>query len=119
MQNDRPRLRPILRAANFLFDRLKLVRNRAGSQNIATVFCKAEEDFPNLSRAFAMGENHFRHAHPQRAVMVHLGEAEVFKRQMTELADTLVGSNFAAAYALENVADRFGVQSVLTFAALD
>ena len=45
------------------------------------------DDFGDLLRRFAFGENDFREALTQGAMMVHLGEAEVFKRQVLEAFD--------------------------------
>jgi hypothetical protein len=42
-------------------------------------------------------------------MMVDLGKAQVFKRQMAEAIDGSVGREFAAAHLLEKFADGFGV----------
>src|SRR5262249_57819780 len=86
VKDDGPRLSTVLRVTNFLFDGLKLIRNHSCSQNIVAVFREAEEDFGNLSSALALGKDHFGYAHTQSTMMVHFGEAEIFKRQVGQLA---------------------------------
>jgi hypothetical protein len=45
------------------------------------------DDFGDLLRRFAFGENDFGKTLSERAVMVHFGEAEILKRQMLEPLD--------------------------------
>jgi hypothetical protein len=41
--------------------------------------------------------------------MVHFGEAEIFKGEMAQAADSVVGRKFPGANFLEKFADGFGV----------
>ena len=45
------------------------------------------------------------------AMMVHLGETKIFKGQMAQAVDGIVGREFALAHLLEQFADGFGVHS--------
>jgi hypothetical protein len=62
-----------------------------------------------LGRSFAFAENDLGHTDAQSAVVIDFGEAEIFKRQMAQAGDGIVGREFAFADLLEKLADRFGV----------
>ena len=72
---------------------------------------QAREYARNLRGRLSFSENDFRHAVSQRTMMVHLGEAEVFKRQMTQPVHGVVRREFALAYLLEEFANGFGVHA--------
>jgi hypothetical protein len=74
------------------------------------VFGEAGEDFCDLHRGLAFSENDFGHAGTQGAVMIDLGEAEIFEREMAQARDRVVGRELALAHLLEKLADGFGVQ---------
>jgi len=68
------------------------------------------EDRRHLRWGLAFSEDHLGHAGTKGAVMIHLGEAEVFERQVAQAGDGFVGSEFTFANLLEKSADGFGVQ---------
>ncbi len=67
------------------------------------------EDLCHLCRSLPLPENHFGHARAQRAMMVDLGESQVFKGQMAKTINGGVGRKFAPAHLLEKFADGLGV----------
>jgi hypothetical protein len=74
------------------------------------MFGKASENSCDLRRRLAFSEDDLGHAISQGTVMVDFCEAEIFKGQMAETGDGIVGRDFAFAYLLEKLADGFGVQ---------
>ena len=69
----------------------------AGDENVVPRVFLLEhgaDDFGDLLRRFAFGENDFREALTLGAMMVHLGEAEVLKRQVLEAFDGRGGREF-------------------------
>lgn len=62
-----------------------------------------------LRGSFFLSENHFRHAPAQAAMMVYLGEAQVFERHVPQAFDGIVGSDLTPAHLLEEFADGFRV----------
>ena len=69
------------------------------------MFRQAFEDLGNLRRSLARAEHHFGHSHAQIAVMVYLGEAQVFEGKVPELFDSVIGGELAAPHLLEQSAD--------------
>ena len=47
-------------------------------------------------------------------MMIDFGEAQVFKREMTQAIHGFVRRKFALPYLLEQLADGFGVQAALS-----
>src|SRR5580704_11827454 len=58
---------------------------------------------------FALGENHFGHALAQGAMVVELGESQVFEGEMTEALDSFVGGESLFSDLLEQLAQGLGV----------
>jgi hypothetical protein len=65
----------------------------------------------HLFRRFILPEDYFSHTRAQSAMVIHLGKAEIFKRQMTQTLHGLIRRESALAHLLEQFADGFGVQS--------
>ena len=59
-------------------------------------------DFRDLLRRLAPGEDNFGKALPQGAVMIHFGEAEVFEGQVLEALDGRTGCEFSSAHGFQN-----------------
>ncbi len=74
---------------------------------------EANEDSCDLCRSLAFSKNDFRHAGTQCAMVIDFSEAEIFKGQMSQTIDGLVGREFAVAYFVEELADGFSVQEAL------
>ena len=74
---------------------------------------QAGEYAQNLRGRLSFSENDLRHAVAQRAMVVHLGEAEVFERQVTQPIDGVVRRQFALAHLLEEFANGFGVHATV------
>ena len=59
---------------------------------------------------FPWPEDHFGHSVAQRAMVIHLGESQIFEWKMAQAVDRVVGRKLAPADLLEKFADGFGVQ---------
>ena len=70
---------------------------------------QADEDLGELGWRFAFAENYFGHALAEGAVVVELGEAQVFEGEMAQALDGFVGGQLAFADLSEEIAERFGV----------
>ena len=55
----------------------------------------------HLIGRLALGEDHFGHAVAQRAMMIHLGEPEVFERHVAEPLERAIGVHFTGAHLIE------------------
>src|SRR5579885_1418785 len=71
----------------------------------------AADDFRHLTRSFPRPEDHFRKTLTQRAMMVHLGEAQILKGQVFQagkriLRAELPGSRWDTVANREHVAER-------------
>jgi hypothetical protein len=55
------------------------------------MLCQLLENRRYLRRSLLFSENHFWHADPQRAVMVHLRKPQIFEGKMAKLRDRIVG----------------------------
>src|SRR6202020_1200006 len=97
LQNDGAREFAILDAADFLFYGRELFSVGAGGENIAAMFGEARENLRDLHWCFTFTENNLRHACAQGAMMIDLGEAEIFKRQMAQAGDAFIGRELAPA----------------------
>ena len=62
---------------------------------------EAVKDFYEVFRALAGAEDHLGHAHAQRAVMVHLRKAQIFKRQGPDLFEGGLRGQFPGAHLLQ------------------
>ena len=69
------------------------------------------ENTGNLSRGLAGAENHLGHACTQSAVMIHLGESQIFEWKMPQLGHGIVGRKLSPADLFKKLAYRFGIQS--------
>ena len=86
-QNDRPCQGAVLRSANFLLHRSKLFFVRASREDVSFVPGQLRENRRQVCRRLALAENHLRHPDTQGAMVVYLGESQVFKRQMPQARD--------------------------------
>ena len=55
---------------------------------------QSRENFGHLSGSLALAENHLGHALAEGTMVVDLGEAEVFEREMAETLHGFVGDSF-------------------------
>ena len=60
------------------------------------------EDLRDLRGSLALAENHFGHALAKGAVVIDLGEAQVFKREMAQALDGFVGRELFGAHLVES-----------------
>ena len=85
---------PILRLDGESFAHsFELFFRGAGGEDVGVGVMGGEsgEDFGDLGGRFAFAEDNFGHALAKGAMVVELGEAEVFERKMTETLNSLVG----------------------------
>ena len=80
-----------------------------GCQDISVVSGEPAEDIGNLFRRFALAEDHLGHALAEGAVVVDLGEPQVFEGQVTEAIDGFVGRELAPANLIEQIFQCLGV----------
>src|SRR6516165_5917594 len=90
-----------LSAAEFTSYGFELFRRDARGENIVAVLSKAGEDRSEVGRSFARAEDDFRHTHAQRAVVIDVGEAQVFEGQVLQLLHRLIGRELFLANLLE------------------
>src|ERR1017187_271997 len=109
LERDGPRQRTELRLGYGGGDGGVLFLGGARGRHVAAVGGEPAEDFGHLTRRFALGKNHFGHALAQGAMVVDLGEAQVFKRQMTQALDGGVGREVLLSDLVEQLAKGFGV----------
>ena len=69
------------------------------------------KDRCHLRRSLPLAKDHLGHAAAQGAMVIQLGESEIFEWQMANAFHGFIGGKFAQAYLLEEFADGFGVQS--------
>jgi len=77
------------------------------------------EDFGDLRCGFSLPENHLGHARAQAAMVIYLGEIEIFKGKMAQALHGIIGGKFALAHLLEQFADGFGVHGKRRHSAAD
>ena len=78
---------------------------RAGHQDVVPRVFFAHHgahNFRHLLRRFPFAQNDFGKTLPQRAVMIHLGKAEIFKRQMLQALDGFVRGKLAGFHGFQN-----------------
>ena len=78
----------------------------AGDENVLLRTLVAEhgtDDFGDLKGSFALAENDFRIALTQRAMMIDLGEIDVFEGQVLEALDSRFGREFLFFHAFQDV----------------
>jgi hypothetical protein len=71
--------------------------------------CQSLENLRDLRRSFPFGEDDLRHSDPNAPMMVHLGKAEVFKREMPHPGNRVVGRELAGADLIEELAESGGI----------
>ena len=73
------------------------------------MFCQSCENSGEVSWRLAFSEDDLRHACAQSAVVIHLGESQIFEGKMAQALDRFIGSKLAPSDLLEQFADGFGV----------
>ena len=71
---------------------------------------QTRKDGCNLGRRLAGSEDHFGHPGAQGAMVVNVGESQIFEGKMAQAINGGVGGELAPADLLEEFADGFGVQ---------
>jgi hypothetical protein len=82
-------------------DGFKHFASGASGENIAAGLGHAGEDGCYLRGGLASSENHLRHSGAEGAVMIDLGEAEIFKRKIAEAVKGFADGGAALAYFVE------------------
>ncbi len=90
-------------------DGFVLLFGGASGEDVSSMLGKTGEDGGNLSGRFPFAENHFGHAYAERAVVIDLGESQIFERQMAETLHRLVWRELFGADLLEEAAQGSGV----------
>ena len=67
------------------------------------------------SRRLALGEDHFRHAVAQRAMMVHLGESQVFERHVPHARESRLDIDRAFPHLLEQLPQLIFLHTILGY----
>ena len=73
----------------------------AGDQHVGGTGQELVRDGHDVVDGFAQAEDHFGHAVAQRAVVVYLGETDVFEGKMTEFGEGCVSIDSAAANLIQ------------------
>src|SRR3984957_4304971 len=81
-----------------------LFLGRARGEHVATVGRQASKNIGYLCGGLAEGEDYFGHPLPYRAMMIDLGESEVFKGQVTKALDCFVGGKAFFSNLIEQLA---------------
>ena len=84
-----------LRLAELALHRAELLRRNARRQHVVAVLREPAENRGEVRGSLSRSKDHLRHADAQRAMMVHVGESQVFERQMLQLLHRLVGRELA------------------------
>ncbi len=95
--------------AELAFHRADLLRRHSGSQNILAVLSQPRKNLCQMWRSLSRTEDDFGHAHAQGAVVIYVGETQVFERQMPQLLHRFVRRELAALHLVEEFLDGFGV----------
>ena len=98
-----PDKREIFRAFEALPHARGGLRIRPRDQHVARVFEQAPGDGDNLLRRLAFTEDHLRHAVAQRAMVVHLGEAQILERHVAQAVQRAVHIHCAGAHLFEQL----------------
>src|SRR5580700_12203706 len=110
LQNDCPRQFVVLGPTHFLFYCGELLFASPRRKKVAVMLRQSRKYLRQLRWRLALSKYHFRHAYPQRAMMIDLGESQIFKRQMPQALDSFVGRNLSRTDLLEKFANGFRVQ---------
>src|SRR5581483_4950997 len=98
-----------LRGADFFLHGGELRFRGAGDQDISSMPCQASENFGDLLGSFPLAEDNLGHPGAQRAMMVHLGESQIFEWKMTQALDGVVRRELPLLYLIEQFADGIRV----------
>src|SRR5271157_6337782 len=94
-------------------NRAKLLRRNPCCQNVVAVLRETREDLGELLRTLPRPEDHLRHAHAQRSMMVHISEAEVLERKMLQPLHSLIGRELTALHLVKQFFDGFGIHGAV------
>ena len=100
-ESHRPRKRKILGAGQALGHQGGALRVGPRDQHIGGIFQQLFRDGHHLFRRLPLSENHFGHAVPQRAMVIHLGESQVFERHVAHASHGSFNVDRAAAHLFE------------------
>jgi hypothetical protein len=100
----------IHRPRKFLLHRRELFFVGARRQHVAAMFRETRKDPGNLRGSLALPEDDLGHAHAQPPVMIDLGESQVFKRQVPQTIDRVIGREFPRAHLLKQFSNGSSVQ---------
>src|SRR5580698_1839555 len=114
LEDDGTRQFAIFCLADFFSYGCELLFGGAGGQDVTAMLGQAGKNLRYLCRGLALAEYDFRHPRAQRAMVIELGESEVFKRQMAQAGHGLVGRELSAANLLEEFEDGIGGQRKLS-----
>src|SRR5262252_874070 len=117
LQDDCARKLPILHSPYLLLHRGKLPVVGARGQNIPAMSCQARENASHLRSRLSLAENDFRHSIAERAMMINLGESQIFEWKVTQAINRIVGRERASADLLKEVSYGLGVQGVFNWPA--
>ena len=73
---------------------------------------EAGEDLRDLRGSLAFAEDHFWHPLSESAVVIDLGESEVFKGEMAKTLDGFIGRQLFGAHLGKKIMERFGIHGV-------
>ena len=74
------------------------------------MFCESREKLGHLRGTFPFRKYHFRHSGTQRAMMIELGESQVFEWHVPQALHRFIGRKLALAHLFEKFADGVSVQ---------
>src|SRR5687768_12964246 len=86
-----------------------LLRIKAGYQYFDIAFAHGAHDRSDVRSIFSLTQDNFGKSLAQSAVMVDLGEAKIFKRQMAQSGDRLRDTYVALAYLFKQFYQTFGI----------
>ena len=113
----RARQRLILDLGHFLLYRGQLLCTGPRRQDVAAVFGQTRKDGRHLGRSLARTEDHFGHPVAQGAMVVQVGESQIFEGKMAQAINGGVGGKLAPAHLVEEFADGVSVQGRAQVAA--
>ena len=110
MEDDRARWISIFNSAQLLSDRSELFSVGACRQDVAPMFGESREKLRHLRGTLPFGKYHFRHSCTQCAMMIELGESQVFEWHVPQALHRFIGRELAAANLFEKFANGISVQ---------
>ncbi len=100
----------VIRRARFrAAHRFEALPRCARGQHVAARLGHARKDLRHLRGGLSGGKNHLRHSGAQRAMMIELGESQVFKRQVLQ---PLQRVRHGGALCLHFVQQRFNLRAI-------